>query len=105
MAKLTRLHGPMYLQLDDYPPYYDKQYNIFETSINKKSKCIHGYKNHVEQNVLITWVLKNIWKMFLSEFTQELETNPCPRKIICNTCELINVSGDIFNYGGNVEDE
>ena len=23
-AALTRLYGPMYLDLDDYPPYYDK---------------------------------------------------------------------------------
>ena len=35
IAKLTCLHGPMYLSLDDYPPYSDKQSNIFEAKINK----------------------------------------------------------------------
>ena len=29
----------------------------------------------------------------------------CPRTIICNTCENINVYSDIFNSGGNVEDQ
>ena len=43
--------------------------------------------------------------MFLSKFPRALEINPCPRTVICNTYELINVSGDILNAGGNVEDE
>ena len=32
-ATLTRLYGPMYLELDDYPPYYYKKSVIFETHI------------------------------------------------------------------------
>ena len=35
MSKLTFLYGPMYLPLDDYPPYYDKQSNIFKANISK----------------------------------------------------------------------
>ena len=31
---LTRLYGPMYLELDDYPPYSDKISVNFETHIN-----------------------------------------------------------------------
>ena len=42
--------------------------------------------------------------MLLSEFSQEFDINPSPRKIIFNYCELIHVSGDIFNAGKNVED-
>ena len=33
-ATLTCIYGPMYLQLDDYPPYSDKISDIFETHIN-----------------------------------------------------------------------
>ena len=43
--------------------------------------------------------------MFLSGFSQVLEINPCNRKIICDTCELINMLGDILNAGGNIEDK
>ena len=31
--------------------------------------------------------------------------NPCPRVDICNDCEQINLSGDISNAGGNVEEQ
>ena len=51
----------MYLPFYDYPPYYDKQSDIFEAKINKEFRCIHGYTNHAEHNVLITWVLIKSW--------------------------------------------
>ena len=38
------------------------------------------------------------WKMFFLNFHTHL-TN------FCNTCELINVSSDILNTGGNIEDK
>ena len=57
------------------------------------------------QNGFITWVSKIIWKFFLSEFPQSKERDTCPRKIICNTCKKINVSGDIFNSSGNFEEQ
>ena len=57
MAKLNILYGPMHLPLDDYPPYSDKKSDIFEAKINKEFRCIHGYINHDERNVLNTWVL------------------------------------------------
>ena len=44
----------MYLELDDYPPYSDKQPDIFETNINEDLKYIHGY------NVFIPWVLRKL---------------------------------------------
>ena len=50
-------------------------------------------------------MLKNSWKFFLSGFLQALEINNYSRTIISNTCELINVSGDILNAGGNVADK
>ena len=31
--------------------------------------------------------------------------NHCPRTVVCNTCELIDVSVGIFNFGENIEDE
>ena len=95
----------MYLQLHEYPPYSDKQSDIFETNINKIFICNNGYTNHIEKNVLITWVQKKSWKISLSGFLQELDINPSPRTIVCNNCKIINVSGDILNAGGNVEDE
>ena len=77
--------------------------DIFETSNKKYLTCIHGYTNYVAQNELITWVSKTSWKMFLFDFPQALEINPCPSTNICNTCKEINVAGDILNVGGNVE--
>ena len=69
-ATLTRLYGPMYLELEDYPPYSDKKYVIFETHINKKFICSHGYTNCVTRTDFITWVSKNSWEMLISEFLQ-----------------------------------
>ena len=43
--------------------------------------------------------------MLLSGFTQALDMNTCPRTIMCNHCEVIHMSGDIFNADENVEDE
>ena len=54
---------------------------------------------------MITWVSKNYWEMLLSELSQAGKIINCTRKIICNNCEQINVSGDILNAGWNVEDE
>ena len=66
---------------------------------------VHGYTNYVAQNELITWVLKNSWKMFFSGIPQALEIKPCLRRTICNTCEKINMSGDILNANENVVDQ
>ena len=55
----------MYLQLDDCPPYSDKQSDIFDKHINRNLIFIHGYTNYVEKNELITWVYKISWKMLL----------------------------------------
>ena len=54
---------------------------------------------------MITWVSKKSWKIFLSGFTQALEINPCTRTLVCNTFELMDVSGDILNAGGNAEEK
>ena len=43
--------------------------------------------------------------MFISQFPQALNINPCPRKIVCNTCEVIYMLGGMFNSGENVVDE
>ena len=44
-AALTCIYGPMYLELDDYPTYYDKIPVIFETQIDRNLKCSHEYTN------------------------------------------------------------
>ena len=43
--------------------------------------------------------------MLPSEFPQALEINPFLRTIVYNTCELIHMSGGIFNADENVEDK
>ena len=53
-ATLTRLYGPMYLELDDYPLYYYRKSVIFETHINRNLRRINGYTNYVAHNDLIT---------------------------------------------------
>ena len=63
IATLTCLYVPMYLQLDDYPPYYDKRSVLFETKINKNLRCSHGYTNCVRNTDMITWVAKHSWEM------------------------------------------
>ena len=47
IAKLTCLYGPMYLQLDDYPPYSNERSENFEKHINRNLRCIHEYTNCV----------------------------------------------------------
>ena len=81
-ATLTRLYGPMFLELDDYPPYYDKISVIFETHINRNLRCSHGYNNCVRHTDLITWVSKNYWEMLLSEFSHAERISACPRTMI-----------------------
>ena len=81
------LYGPIYLELDDYPPYSDKISVIFETHINRNLRCSHGYTNCVWHTYLITWVSKNSWEISLSEFSHAEIISACPRKIICNKCE------------------
>ena len=76
----------MYLHLDDYPLYYGKKSDIFETHINSNLRCIHGYTNCMRHTDLITWVLNNAWMMLLSEFNDAVKINSCPRKTICNKC-------------------
>ena len=90
----------MYLQLDEYPPYSDKKSYIFETHINRNLRCNIGYTNYIAHNDLNTCFF---WEMLLSEFSREEIIIPCPRKIICNNCEQMNVLGDIFNDDGNVK--
>ena len=68
-AKLTCVYGPMYLKLYEYPPYSDKQPEFFETNIIDKLICSNVNRNYVAHNILITWVSKNSWDMFFSEFT------------------------------------
>ena len=64
-ATLTCVYEPMYLQLDDYPPYSGKNSDIFETLINSNLRCIHGYTNCMRHNDLITWVSNSAWNMLL----------------------------------------
>ena len=90
---MTCLYGPMYLQLDEYPPYSYKISVIFETHINRKLRYSHGYTNSVRHTYLITWVSKNYWEMLLSEFSHAERINACPRTIICNKCEQNNMIG------------
>ena len=91
--------------MDDYAPYSYKKPENFETHINKNLIFINGYKHYVTQNEFITWVSKNSWEILLSEFSQSEKIIPCTWKIICNTCEQMNVSGNILNAGENVEDQ
>ena len=87
----------MYLQLQDYPPYFDTNQTFL-----RNLRYIHRYENYVAQNELITWFSVISSKMFLSEFPQGKKVIPCPRKIIFNTCEKMNVSDNILIAGGNV---
>ena len=104
-ATLTCLYGPMYLQLDEYPPYSDTISDIFETPININLRCIHVYTNFIRHTDSITWVSNSSWDMLLSEFTNAVKISACTMTTICNKCEQSNTSGDIFNAGDNVDDE
>ena len=95
----------MYLQLDDYTPYYDTLSDIFETKINKNLRCCHGYTNYAGNKQLITWVSKHSWEMFHSEFPRAQVIIPCPRTVICNSCYQNIVSGNILDDGGNVGEQ
>ena len=104
-ATLTCLYGPIYLQLDDYPPYSDKSLDIFEKHINRHLICIHGYTNCVRHTDSITWVSIDSWEMLLSEFSHAERIIACPRTKNFNKCEQSNMRGDILNAGDNVDDQ
>ena len=42
-------------------------------------------------------------EILISELTQAIDINPCHRTIVFNTCEIINMSGDILNADENAE--
>ena len=105
IAKLKLIYGPMYLKLDDYPQYSDKRSDIFETHINRNLRCSYGYTNWVRLTDSITWVSIHSWEILLSEFSHAERIIACPRTIICNNCEQINMRGDILNAGENVDDQ
>ena len=88
-ATMKFLYGPIYLELDDYPPYSDKKSVIFETSINRNLRCSHGYTNCVTHTDLITWVSKYSWEMLLSEFSQAEKISACPGKKFAITANKI----------------
>ena len=74
---------------------------MFGTNINKNLRCCHGYTNYVGQKQIITWVSKNTWDIFYSEFPQAQVILPCTRTIIFNYCEQKYVAGDTLYAGGN----
>ena len=104
-ATLICLYVPMYLQLDEYPPYSDKISDFFETNINSNLRCINGYKNCVRRTDSITWVQNYSWDVLLSEFIHDVKISACPRTTICNKCEQSNTRGEILNAIDNVDDE
>ena len=105
IATLTCLYGPIYLYLDDYPPYFDKISIIFGTHINRNLIYSHGNTNCVRHTDLITWVSKHSWEMLLSVFLHAERISACPRTIICNKCKPNNMIGEILNAGDNVDDQ
>ena len=81
-SMLTCLYGPMYLQLDDYPPYSGKNSEIFETHININLRCIHGYINCMRHTDLITWVSNSAVDFYPHISGLRLSgLNPPPRSI------------------------
>ena len=82
-------------------------YIIYKQLVNRYLLCLLNWLFCIldEHNVLITLVLINSWEILLSEFPQALDINPCPSIIVCNICEVMNVSGDILNDDKNVEDK
>ena len=72
-AMLTCLYGPMYLHLDDYPPYSDKKSDVFETHINR---------------------LNQKWNNSEIDYDQ-YRCSDCS-KLLCLEIEEKNVSGEII---------
>ena len=95
IAKPTCKYEPMYLQLDDYSPCFDKISESFETHMNRNLRCIHGYTNCVRNTDSITWVSMHSWEMLLSEFSHSERISACPRTKLCNKCKQSNMRGDI----------
>ena len=95
----------MYLQLDDYPPDYDKISNIFETHINRNLICIHGYTNFIRNTDSITWVSNYSLGMLISEFIRAVRISACTRTKMCNKCEQSNTRGYVLNACDNVDDQ
>ena len=56
--KLTRISGPLYLQLYDYNDHTDSLSDIFEKKINSNFIYCHGYTNYGKETNRITLVSK-----------------------------------------------
>ena len=56
---------------------------------------------------VIYWLLwfRKIVRICFSEYPKVKEINTCPRETTCNSCEQINVSGDILYDSGNAENK
>ena len=93
-ATLTYLYGLMYLQLDDYPPYYDKNQTFLRHTLTGTWYVLMDIPIMLH---IIIWLL--------SEFSQAEKIISCHGTNICNHYEQMNMSGDILNSGGNAEYE
>ena len=99
---LTCEYGLMYLNLDDYPPYSGKNSDIFETHINSKLICIHGYINCMRHTDLITWVSNSAWNMLLSKVRRMTvrrseERRVAPQPLSISSLFVFNVSARLYN--------
>ena len=93
----------MYLQLDDYHPYYDALSDNFESNMNNNLRYCHCYTINAENKPIITWVPNIPWEMLYSEFPSSQVIITRPRNIISNYCDQNIVSCDVLDYGGNVD--
>ena len=42
-SSLIKTIGPIYIDLDEYPPYSGSNSEIFEKNVNENIQCVHGY--------------------------------------------------------------
>ena len=97
-AKLTCPYGPMYLYLDKYASYSDKNYTFLRHTLAKTWDVFMDIQIMLNK---INWSLgfqKGVGKCLFLNFQKQTKI-PFPRTITCNTGEQINVSGDIINDG------
>ena len=86
------------------PPYYDKKSDILRHTTTETWYLLMDIQIMLHK---MNWLLrfqKLSGKCFFLNIHKP-KKNPCARKIICNTYEKMNVSGDILNDGGNVIDQ
>ena len=99
---LARLYGPMYLEFDDYPPYFDKKLSYLRHTWTENIDIFMDIPIALHIMIWLLGYLKNHGKWYFLNFSTGWKIIAYPRTIVCNNFEQSNLLGNILNSSDNV---